>query len=70
MRLAYSPHAISLEFKVIQLLKHIFLPLTQIDNMEKEFELTRQTIESVILNLRGRKVILDRDLAKLYVSAY
>ncbi len=34
--------------------------------MEKEFELTRQTIESVILNLRGRKVILDRDLAKLY----
>ena len=34
--------------------------------MEKELELTRQTIESVILNLRGRKVILDRDLAKLY----
>ena len=44
----------------------LFLYGTEIDNMEKEFELTRQTIESVILNLRGRKVILDRDLAKLY----
>ena len=34
--------------------------------MENEFELTYSEIESMIYEIRGKKVILDRNLARLY----